>query len=284
MRHSAGPGRSSAKPVLHIEAGGPDSAQRIRDLWTHRELLAFLAWRDVAVRYKQTTLGVIWALLQPSLATITLAIFFGSLARVPSEGVPYAALVLVALVPWQFFSQALTVAGNSLVANERLVTKVYFPRAILPLASVLAGMVELLVSAPLIGVVFVVYGIQIGPAALAVPVYLLLLALSSIGVASGLSGLTARFRDARHAVPFLAQVWLFVTPVAYPSSIVPERFQSLYALNPMVGVIDGLRHCLLGTPAPSAATIAASAIGTGALLWSGLAYLWSVERELGDAI
>ena len=219
-------------PVLRIRPSSASLSTALRELWAHRELLVFFAWRDLKVRYKQTALGVAWAVLQPLFMMVVFSVFFGNLAKVSSDGLPYPIFAYCGLLPWQLFAYALTNAANSFVANERLVTKVYFPRVTLPVSSVLAGLVDFAIAFVLLLALMAYYGCAPSPAILALPFFLLLAVGAAIAVGLGLSALNVRYRDVRYTLPFLTQIWLFATPIAYPSSLVPERWRPLYALNP----------------------------------------------------
>jgi len=256
----------------------------LKSLWEYRELLYFLVWRDVKVRYKQTALGIAWAVLQPLMATFIFTIFFGRLARIPSDGVPYPVFAMVALVPWQFFANALTQSSNSLVASQNLITKVYFPRLVIPLGTVIAGLVDFFFAfVILIGMMFY-YGIKPGASILVLPLYVLLAILSALAAGLWLSALNVQFRDVKHTVPFLSQFWMFATPVVYPSSLVPAKWRVWYGLNPMVGVVEGFRHALLGggmTPGPM---IWVSAGAVLVLLLGGLLYFRKMESTFADVV
>lgn len=273
-----------APPIVHIgPASHRWSALGLRQMAAHRDLLYFLVLRLVKVRYKQTFFGAGWAVLQPMLAMVAFTLVFGRLARLPSDGLPYAVFTYAALVPWTYFANALTQASNSLVDNERMLTKVYFPRALLPLATVLAGLLDLTIAVIVLFGLLAVYGLGVSPNVWALPAFLALAALSAFAIGLWLSALNVRYRDVRHTVPFLVQFWLFVTPVAYPSSLVPERFRLWYGLNPMVGVVDGFRWAVLGRPAAPAAT-AVSAVVILVLLVGGLGYFRRTERTFADII
>lgn len=254
------------------------------ELWQYRDLLFFYAQRDIKVRYKQTLLGITWAILQPVLTMVVFSVFFGRLARVPSNGVPYPVSALCALVPWQLFGYAPSQSSNSLVQDAQVLTKVYFPRLILPLASVLAGLVDFAIAFAVLLGVMLYYGIAPRPAALVLPALVALVLVSALAVGFWLSAVNVKYRDVRYAIPFLAQLWLFITPVAYPSSIVPAEWQTIYALNPMVGVVEGFRWALLGTPRPPGSMFIVSTLVAGVLLIGGLFYFRRTERHFADII
>lgn len=256
----------------------------LRAIWEYRELLYFLTWRDIKVRYKQTVLGVAWAVLQPFMMMVVFTIFFGRLAGVPSDGFPYPIFAFCALLPWQLFAHALTESSNSVVANERLITKIYFPRLVIPLSAALSGLVDFVFAFfVLLGMMFY-YGVVPGVALWALPFFVLLAVTTALAVGLWLSALNVQYRDVRYTIPFITQLWLFISPVAYPSSIVPEPWRLVYSLNPMVGVIEGFRWALLGRAEPLGAIGVASA-GIAVLLFvSGLFYFRRMERAFADVV
>lgn len=257
---------------------------RLKDIWEYRELLYFLVWRDIKVRYKQTVLGVAWAILQPFMTMVVFSIFFGRLAKVPSDGIPYPVFAYCALIPWQLFGNALTASGNSLVANQQLLTKVYFPRLIIPISAVLAGLVDFGISfLVLIGMMFY-YGIIPTVAVLTLPPLILLAIASALAVGFWLSALNVQYRDVHFTIPFLTQFWLFATPIAYPSSLVPESLRTIYALNPMVGVVEGFRWALLGKTDGIGPLVIVSALVVVILLFGGLAYFRRMEKTFADVV
>lgn len=274
----------SPRSLVVIEPSAAWPGVRWRELWQYRELLYFLAWRDVKVRYKQTVLGVLWAVLQPALTMAVFSLFFGRLAGVPSDGVPYPLFALVGLVPWQLFAYAVAESGNSLVTNERLLTKVWFPRLLVPSAAVLAGLVDFAVSATLLVAALSVYGVLPGLRLLALPALLLLAVSTALGVGLWLSALNVQYRDVRYTLPFITQIWLFCTPIAYPASLVPESIRPLLGLNPMAGVVEGFRWSLLGTGSATLPMIVASAVTSAALLISGTRYFRRVEKTFADVV
>jgi homopolymeric O-antigen transport system permease protein len=255
-----------------------------KSLWEYRELLYFLVWRDVKVRYKQTALGIIWAVLQPVMATLVFSIFFGRLARVPSDGIPYPLFALVGLVPWQFFANALTQSSNSLVASQHLITKVYFPRLVIPLGTIIASLVDFFFAFLVLIVMMFHYGIKPGLSIFMLPVYVLLAVLTALAAGLWLSALNVQFRDVKHTVPILAQFWMFTTPVVYPSSLIPPKWRLLYGLNPMVGVVEGFRHALLGRPMTSGPMIWVSTGAVLVLLLGGLLYFRKMESTFADIV
>lgn len=273
-----------ATPILLIRPGSGRMGPRLRELWHHRELLFFLAWRDLRVRYRQTALGIAWAILQPLLAMAVLSLTLGRLVGVPSAGLPYPLFALSGLLVWQLFSFALTSSAGSLIGNERLMTKIYFPRLVLPMASVLSGLVDFALGLFLLALLQVAYGVRPGPSLLAVPLFALLAAGAALAVGIGLSALNVRYRDVKHALPFVAQFWMLCSPVVYPSSLIPEAWRPLYALNPMVGVVEGFRWALFGHAALPLALVAVSATVTLAALALSLVYFLRVESTLADVI
>jgi len=272
---------ASAMPVAYIRPGARSMSFTLREVWQARELLYFLVWRDVKVRYKQTILGIGWSVLQPFLTMVVFTIFFGRLAKVPSDGVPYPVFSLAALVPWTYFATAASNGSASLVGNQHLVAKVYFPRVLVPLAAVLMPVVDLAASFGMLIVLMAWYHVVPTPAMIALPLYALLGVLTAFAVTLWTSALTVRYRDARYVLPFVIQIWLFISPVAYPASMVPERWRPLYALNPMATVVEGFRSSLLGTPAPGSMAMIAL-VTVAASLAAGVAYFRSVEGSIVD--
>src|SRR5437868_5222543 len=231
-----------------------------RDLWAYRELLFFLTWRDIKVRYKQTVLGAAWAIIQPFFGMVVFTIFFGRLAKVPSDGIPYPLFCYAALLPWQLFAYALTESSNSVVTNERLITKVYFPRLVIPISAVLAGLVDFVIAFGVLLVMMAYYGVRPGWAVLALPLFVLFAVATALGAGLWLSAMNVRYRDVRYTLPFITQLWLFASPVAYSSSLVPERWRPLHGLNPMAGVVEGFRWALLGRTAPPGMMVLVSGV------------------------
>ena len=233
-------------PLISIRPGGRWMPLNLADLWAHRELLYFLMWRDVKIRYKQTLLGAAWAIIQPLFAMAIFSVVFGRLAGVPSDGIPYPLFAYAGLLPWMFLSNAVGAAGSSLVANSNLITKVYFPRLIIPAAAVGAGLVDFAVAFVMLGVLIVYYGIAPTAQLLMLPVLVLLTILLALGVGILVSAVNVKYRDVRHALPFAIQLWMFATPIIYPSSIVPARWRWALALNPLAGLIESYRASLFG--------------------------------------
>ena len=222
------------------------AALDLGELWKFRELLFFLTWRDIKVRYKQTALGAAWAILQPVLTMVVFSIIFGGLAKLPSEGIPYPIFTFTALLPWQLFAFALTQSSNSLVGDQRLISKIYFPRLVVPFSSVLAGVVDFGIAFLVLVGMMVFYGIGLTLSVLWLPVFLLLALASALAIGLWLSALNVKYRDIRYVVPFLTQFWMYATPIAYSSSLIPEKWRWLYSLNPMTGVVEGFRWASLG--------------------------------------
>lgn len=257
---------------------------RLGELWTYRELLFFLVWRDLKSRYKQTSLGVAWAILQPVLTMVVFSVFFGRLAGVPSEGVPYPVFTYAALLPFQLFSYALTESGNSLVTNRDLLTKVFFPRLLIPLSTVLAGLVDFALAFLVLLAMMAFYGIVPTAAVLFLPAFVALACMTALAAGLWLAALNVKYRDVRYTLPFLAQFWLIATPIAYPASLVPEQFRALYGLNPMVGVVEGFRWALLGRSEALDSSVLVSVGVVGVLLLGGLFYFRRMERTFADIV
>lgn len=277
-------GTEPALAVTVLEPPPRLLAINLAELWRHRELLYFLVWRDVKVRYKQTALGAAWAVLQPTLTMVVFTLFFGRLAKVPSDGVPYALFTYCALVPWTFFANGVTQSADSLVGNANLLRKVYFPRLAIPTASVLAGLVDLAISFGVLVVLLAAYGRVPTASVVWLPAFVLLALITALGVGLWLTALNVQFRDVRYVVPFLVQMWLFATPVAYPSTLLQEPWRTVYGLNPMVGVVEGFRWALLGTATRPAPVIAVSAVMAVLLLITGAFYFRSMERTFADRV
>ena len=271
-------------PTLVIRPSKGLISLKLRELWDYRELLYFLIWRDIKIRYKQTVLGAAWAILQPLLTMVVFTIFFGRLAKVPSDGIPYPVFSFAALLPWQLFARALTESGNSLVGNQGLITKVYFPRLVIPMSAVLAGLVDFAIAFVVLLGMMVYYGIFPNLNVLALPLFLLLAIATALAVGLWLSALNVIYRDVRHTIPFLVQFWLFLSPIAYPSSLVPEQWRTLYGLNPMAGVVEGFRWALLGREGGIGPEVLASALVVAVLLVGGLFYFQRMEKTFADVI
>jgi homopolymeric O-antigen transport system permease protein len=277
-------------PLLVIEPRRGLAGLQLGELWAYRELFYFLVWRDIKVRYKQTALGAAWAILQPLATAAVFTIFFNRIAGISSDGVPYPLFAFGGLLVWTFFAQGVAASSNSLVGSANLITKVYFPRLVVPVSSVLSGLVDLLVAFPLLIVMMALYGIRPGAAVLLLPLVVVLAFVSALGVGLWLSALCVRYRDVRHVVPFLVQLWLFVTPVIYPASKVGPAFARiglppwLLGLNPMAGVVEGFRGALFGAGGSIAPLMATSTAVALVLVTSATFYFRSVERSFADVV
>jgi len=265
----------------------PHRGLRVLDfpsLWEYRELLYFFCWRDIKVRYKQTALGAAWALLQPFLTMLIFSVIFGHFAKMPSDGVPYPVFAYCGLLPWQLFAFALSETSNSLVGNSHLITKVYFPRLLVPIAGLLAGLVDFTIAFVLLVGMMAYYRLPIRSTVLVVPFLLLFAIVSSLGVGLWLSALSVKYRDVRHVLPFLTQFWLYATPVAYPSSLIPHKWRFLMGINPMSGVVEGFRWALLGTEQADLRLMALSVLSVLILLAGGLVYFDRMETTFADLV
>lgn len=256
----------------------------LKSLWEYRELLYYLTWRDIKVRYKQTVLGAAWAILQPVVSMLIFSVFFGRLVKVPSDGIPYPLFCFAALVPWTFFANGLNQSSNSLIASANLLKKVYFPRLAIPLATVFAGVVDFILAFIVLLAMVALYGVRPTINIVWTPLLLLLALITSLGVGLWLSALNVKYRDVRYVVPFLIQIWLFSTPVAYPSSLLSEPWRTIYALNPMVGVVEGFRWALLGTNTAPGLMVLASAVAALLILITGAFYFRYMERTFADVV
>jgi lipopolysaccharide transport system permease protein len=253
-------------------------------VWEFREILYFLVWRDVKVRYKQTLIGVAWAVLQPVMTMMIFTVIFGNFAKMPSDGLPYSVFSYTALLPWNYFSQAISRGGHSLVGEANLIMKVYFPRLIIPLASVVAPLIDFFVSFLVLLVMIGWFGIAPNWNVLYLPIFLLLALMTALAAGLWLSPLNVRYRDVGHTIPFLIQFWFYASPVVYPVSLVPEKWRLLYSLNPMAGVIEGFRWALLGKQSPAFDVIAVSAVMVVALLLGGIVFFKRMERTFADVV
>lgn len=270
--------------VIRVEPSRGWVSLRLRELWAYRELLYFLIWRDIKVRYKQTVLGATWAIIQPFFTMVVFSLFFGKLAKMPSDGIPYPIFSYAALVPWSFFANGLNQASNSLVGNSNLIKKVYFPRMSMPIASVLGGVVDFVLAfIMLIGMIFY-YGMVPTINVIWLPFFLILAFTTSLGASLWLSAMYVQFRDIRHIIPFLTQIWLFATPIVYPSSLLSEPWRTLYGINPMVGVVEGFRWALLGSHAAPGPIIVVSSMAAMGLLLSGAFYFRRMEKTFADVV
>ena len=270
--------------VLRIEPSLGWVSLRLHELWEYRELMYFLTWRDIKVRYKQTVLGAAWAIIQPFFTMVIFSIFFGRLAQIPSDGIPYPIFAYAALVPWTFFSNGLTQSSNSLVNSANLLKKVYFPRLVIPLSSVLSGVVDFVLAFAVLLGMMLLYGIVPTANMLWLPFLLLLAFVASLGVGLWFSAMNVQFRDVRYTIPFLTQFWLFATPIAYPSSLLSESWRIFYGLNPMVGVVEGFRWALLGTETAPGPMILVSSCAAVMILVGGAFYFRRMERTFADVV
>jgi lipopolysaccharide transport system permease protein len=276
---------SASLPHLRIQPSKGWVSLKLHELWEYRELLYFLTWRDIKVRYKQTVLGAAWAILQPFMTMIVFSLFFGGLAQIPSDGVPYPIFSYAALVPWTFFSTGLTSSSNSLVGSANLIKKVYFPRLVIPIATVLSGVIDFVLAFLVLIVLMLFYGILPTANVIFLPLFVLLAFVTALGVGLWLSAMNVQFRDVRYTVPFLTQFWMFITPIAYPSSLIEnDTLRAIYGLNPMAGVVEGFRWALLGTENAPGPVIVASSIAALLLLVSGLFYFRRMEKTFADVV
>jgi len=270
--------------VTIIEPSSGWRALNLRELWRFRELLYFLTWRDVKVRYKQTAIGALWAVLQPLLTMIVFTVLFGRLAKISSDNIPYPVFSYSGLLPWTFFASAINLAGLSLVTNANMIAKIYFPRLLMPAAAVLAATLDFCIAFVVLLFMMVYYGITPGIAAFTLPLFLALAIFTALGISLWLAALNVKYRDIRYVIPFLTQVWLFLTPVLYPSSMIPDKWRLVYGINPMSGVVEGFRWSLLGTEKAPGAMILVSAGVVVVLFVGGLFYFRRMEREFADVI
>jgi lipopolysaccharide transport system permease protein len=270
-------------PLVSIRAQRRWTGFEFREIWAYRDLLYFLTWRDIAVRYKQTALGAAWAILQPLAMMLIFTLFFGRLARIPSDGIPYPIFAYAGLLPWTYFSNAVTNSGNSLVGSANLITKVYFPRVIVPAAAVMAGLVDFGLAFLVLAALMVVYGVGLTWSILMLPVLVALTALVALGIGMWMSALNVKYRDVRYALPFLIQLWMFATPVIYPSSIMPQRWKWVLQLNPLTGIIEGYRSALLGRPFEWGALGISAAVTVVVLCYAAYSF-WRTERSFADII
>jgi len=271
-------------PRTRREASRGWAWPKLRELWEYRELLFFFAWRDIKVRYRQTVMGALWAIIQPFFTMVIFSLFFGRLANVPSDGVPYPVFSFTALVPWTFFANALAQASNSLVINANMVKKIYFPRLALPIATVLAGVVDFALAFIVLLGIMLYYGLVPTVNIIWLPFFTLMALVTSLGVSLWLAAMNVQFRDVHYTIPFLTQAWLFVTPIAYPSSLLPEPWRTVYGLNPMAGVVEGFRWALLGTGTAPGKMIIVSALVALTLFISGAFYFRRMEQSFADVL
>jgi lipopolysaccharide transport system permease protein len=274
----------ASPPILRLERDDGWTSLRLSELWEYRELLYFLVWRDIKVRYKQTALGASWAIIQPFCTMVVFSLFFGRLAGMPSDGIPYPIFAYAALVPWTFFANGVVQSANSLVGSSNLIKKVYFPRLTVPIATVLSDGLDFLLSfCVLLGMMWY-FGVAPTTNAVFLPFFVLLGLSTSLGVGLWLSALNVQYRDVRYVVPFITQFWMFATPIAYPSSLLSEPWRTIYGLNPMAGVVEGFRWALLGTGQAPGAMFAVSAVAAAALLVGGAFYFRRMEKRFADVV
>ena len=271
-------------PVTIIEPSKGWISLNLRDLWEYRDLLYFLTWRDIKVRYKQTVLGAAWAIIQPFFTMVVFSLFFGRLAKMPSDDIPYPIFSYAALVPWTFFANGLSQSASSLVGSANLIKKVYFPRLVVPISAVISGGVDFVLAFVVLLGMMLFYGIVPTTAVAWLPLLLLLALVTSLGVGLWLTAMNVQFRDVRYAVPFLIQAWMFATPIAYPSSLLDEPWRTLYGINPMAGVVEGFRWALLGTETAPGSIVLVSALVAVGLLISGAFYFRRMEKTFADVV
>jgi lipopolysaccharide transport system permease protein len=281
--HQGPPEGLPEEPLVVIEPNGGWSALDLRDLWAYRELLYFLTWRDVKVRYKQTELGIAWAIIQPLFTMLVFTLFFGRLAGVPSDNVPYPIFAFTGLLAWTFFSNAITTSGNSLVGSAHLITKVYFPRMIIPGAAVAAGLVDFAIAFVILVLLMIYYGVGFTWSMLMFPVMVLLTTLLALGTGMWLSALNVKYRDVRFALPFMVQLWMYLSPIIYPTSFLPAKLRSLLLLNPMTGIIEGYRSSLFGRPFNWIALAVSAVITLLLLIYSSYAFR-RMEKSFADIV
>jgi lipopolysaccharide transport system permease protein len=275
---------SSEVPVIRVQPSRGWNSLRLDELWEYRELLFFMIWRDVKVRYKQTLLGAAWAIIQPVFTMIVFSLFFGRLAKIPSDGIPYPLFSLAALVPWTFFAQGLTQSADSLVGNQNLIRKIYFPRLVIPVSVVSGGLVDFCFGFAMLSCMMATYHVHLTPRILLVPAFVLLAYTTALGVGLWLSALNVKYRDVKYVVPFLIQVWMFSTPIAYSSTLLNERWRAVYGINPMAGVVEGFRWALLGARVAPGPMLVVSAAVCLTLLLGGAFYFRRMEKTFADVV
>jgi len=273
-----------SSPPLIIKPVSGWRAIDFKELWAYRELLYFLVWREIKVRYKQTLLGAAWAIIQPFFTMVVFSVFFGTLAGVPSDGIPYPIFTYSALLPWQMFENGIRKAGTSLVSGRNLLTKVYFPRITVPLAPLLASIVDFLLAFVVLIAMMIFYGMRPTTAIWTLPLFILLTLVTAIGVSLWTAALNVAYRDVGYLIPFVLRVWFFITPITYATSIVPEQYQLLYSLNPMVGVVEGFRWAMLGVGTPPSNVLIGAVVIAVVLMISGAAYFRRMERTFADVV
>jgi lipopolysaccharide transport system permease protein len=279
-----GPLQADDLPVIRIEPSKGWVSLQLHELWEYRELLYFFTWRDIKVRYKQTALGAAWAIIQPFFTMVVFSLFFGRLANMPSDGIPYPIFTFAALVPWTFFANGLSRSSSSLVGSAHLINKIYFPRLAAPISSAISGLADFIPAFMVLLGLMLYYGVAPTVKVVSLPLFLTLALVSSLGVGLWLSAINVQFRDVNFVVPFLTQIWLFATPIAYPSSLIPQPWRTLYGLNPLVGVVEGFRWALLGTAQPPWPIIIISSLTALALLVGGAFYFRRMEKTFADLV
>lgn len=275
---------SDSLPIRVIQPSRSWAALNLAELWEYRELVYLMVWRELKVRYKQTMLGVAWAVVQPFFTMIVFSVIFGRLAGLPSDGLPYPVFSFAALLPWQLFSLALNESSNSVVTNQRLLTKIYFPRLLLPISAVAVALSDFAIAFVVLLAMMAYYGVAPSIAIVTIPLWTLLAVVSALGIGLWLAALNVRYRDIRYTLPFLTQIWLYATPIAYSTSLIPERWRPLYALNPMVGVVEGFRWALLGSGSLPGRMLMISTGAVLTILISGLFYFRTTERTFADVV
>jgi lipopolysaccharide transport system permease protein len=275
---------TSSPPEIVIEPSQGWVALKLKELWEYRELLYFFVWRDIKVRYKQTILGAAWAIIQPFFTMVIFSLFFGNLAKVPSDNIPYPIFSYAALVPWQFFASGLTQSSNSLVSNANMIKKIYFPRLAVPISAILSGIMDFVLAFSVLSLMMLYYDIVPTSNIIYLPLFLLLALVTSLGAGLWLSAMNVQFRDIRYTVPFIVQAWLFATPIAYPSSMLSEPWRTFYGINPMVGVVEGFRWALLGTETAPGPIIIVSSLAALTLMVSGTFYFRRMEKTFADVV
>jgi lipopolysaccharide transport system permease protein len=275
---------SQSIPVIRIEPSKGWVSLKLHELWDYRELLYFLTWRDIKVRYKQTALGAAWAIIQPVFTMVVFSLFFGKLAKIPSDGIPYPIFAYAALVPWTFFASSLSQSSNSLVGSANLIKKVYFPRLAIPISTVLSEVIDFFLAFVVLLGMMLYYGIMPSANIFYLPLFLVLALVTSLGVGLWLSAMNVQYRDVRYVVPFIAQFWMFATPIAYPSSLLPEPWRTVYGINPMAGVVEGFRWALLGTNTAPGPMVGVSSLAAVLILVSGAFYFRRMEKTFADVV
>jgi lipopolysaccharide transport system permease protein len=274
----------SEVPLTIIQPSRGWVSLKLHELWEYRELLYFLTWRDIKVRYKQTVLGAAWAIIQPFFTMVVFSLFFGKLAKIPSDGIPYPLFSYAALVPWTFFANGLSQSSNSLVGSANLITKVYFPRMVIPISGIVSGGLDFILAFIVLLGMMVFYGMLPTSNIIWLPFLLLIAFVTALGVGMWLSALNVQFRDVRYMLPFLIQFWLFATPIAYPSSLLAEPWRTIYGINPMVGVVEGFRWALLGTDTAPGPIIIVSSVASITVLLGGVFYFRRMEKSFADVV